>query len=268
MIDLHTHHERCGHAEGTLAEVAAWAHAAGLRVVGLSDHAPRFADPADHPRPKIQMARSAWDGYLREAAAVRDAWRGRLDVRVGVEVDWLPGTEDVVRAALDRPELDYVLGSVHEVGPWHVYLPETWVDLDVDAFHEGYWREIAAAACSGLFDVIAHLDAIRAKVPPPRHAPRAAIEAALDAIADAGVAVEINGSGLRRDGRFFPDRALLEGLVRRGVPITFGSDAHRPEQLGTGWSEAIAALAELGVAELTTFVGRRPQPVPLAVAAR
>lgn len=268
MIDLHTHHARCGHAEGSLADVAAWAHAAGVRVLGFSDHAPRFADPRDHPRPTIQMARSAWDGYLVEAAAERAAWRGRLDVRVGVEVDWVPGTEDAVRRGLDRPELDFVLGSVHEVGDWHVYLPDTWVDLDVDAFHEGYWREVAAAAGSGLFDVLAHLDAIRAKVPAPRHASHAAMEAALDAIADAGVAVEINGSGLRRDGRLFPERPLLAGLVRRGVPISFGSDAHRRSQLGLGWPEALAALAELGVAELATFVGRRAAPVPLPALAR
>jgi histidinol-phosphatase (PHP family) len=49
MIDMHTHHQRCGHAEGRLADVAAWALERGVAVLGVSDHAPRFADPLDHP---------------------------------------------------------------------------------------------------------------------------------------------------------------------------------------------------------------------------
>ncbi len=268
MIDLHTHHDRCGHALGTLTDVAEWALAAGVEVLGVSDHAPRFADPLDHPLPFTQMARSQWDGYLREAAAVREAYRGRLDVRVGAEVDWIPGTEAAVRAGLDRPELDYVIGSVHEVGTWNLFHPDTWDGATPDAFHSRYWTEVAAAASSGLFDVLGHLDLVRARVPAPSTQPRDAIEAALDAIAEAGVAVEINGSGLRRDGRPFPDAGLLAGLVRRGVPITYGSDAHAREHLGMAWDEAVASLAALGVSEIVTFRARRPVPFALPAGIR
>ncbi len=258
MIDLHTHHDRCGHADGTLSDVAAWAEARGISVLGVSDHAPRFADERDHPRPSIQMARSQWDGYLEEASALREELAGRLDLRVGVEADWIPGTEDTYRAALARSELDFVLGSVHEVGDWHVYQPHTFADADPDAFHRGYWRELAAAAGSGLFDVIAHLDAIRVMVPAPGVDLSHEREEALDAIADAGLAVEINGSGVRRDGHVFPAAPLLEGLVRRGVPLSFGSDAHRKDQLASGWSEALAELVGLGVRRLVTYVRREP----------
>ncbi len=268
VIDLHTHHERCGHAVGRLADVATWALAAGIEVLGVSDHAPRFADPLDHPLPLTQMARSQWDGYLREAAAVRDDFRGRLDVRVGAEVDWIPGTEAAVRAGLDRPELDYVIGSVHEVGTWNLFHPDTWDGATPDVFHERYWSEIAAAASSGLFDVLGHLDLIRARVPAPTTPPQGAIDAALDAIAAAGVAVEINGSGMRRDGRPFPDATLLAALVRRGVPITYGSDTHARDHLGMGWQEAVTSLAALGVFELVSFRSRRPVRVPLPAGVR
>jgi histidinol-phosphatase (PHP family) len=263
MIDLHTHHDRCGHAAGSLPEIARHAAGKGISVLGVSDHAPRFADPEDHPRPSTQMARSQWDGYLREASELREALAGTLDLRVGVEADWLPGTEEVYRRALARPELDFVLGSVHEVGDWHVYLPHTFAEADPDDFHRGYWQGVAAAASSGLFDVIAHLDAIRVMPPPPRSDVGAERERALDAIAEAGVAVEINGSGVRRDGRPFPDEPLLEGLVRRGVPLTFGSDAHGPHQLGSGWPQALALLARLGVTRLITFERRAPLWWPL-----
>jgi histidinol-phosphatase (PHP family) len=263
MIDLHTHHDRCGHAEGSLGDVAGWALDHGIRILGVSDHAPRFAEAADHPRPHVQMARSQWDGYLAEAVALKAELAGRLDLRVGVEADYLPGTEAAYRAALDRPELDFVVGSVHEVAidgssngaAWNLFAPDSYATADVDDVHRAYWRAVAAAASSGLFDVLGHIDLIR-MLPPARADLTPIVEAALDAVADAGVAVEINGSGLRRDGRPYPDAPLLAGLVRRGVPITFGSDAHRREQLGQGWDEAVALLHGLGVRRWATFRGR------------
>jgi histidinol-phosphatase (PHP family) len=267
MIDLHTHHERCGHAQGRLGDVARWAHDRGVRMLGVSDHAPRFAEVADHPRPHVQMARSQWDGYLAEAVALRDELAGRLDLRVGVEADFLPGTEAVYRAALDRTELDYVVGSVHEVVPtagsaWNLFAPASYAEAAIDEVHRGYWRAVAAAAQSRLFDVLGHIDLIR-MLPPPEADLSSAVAEALDAIADVGVAVEINGSGLRRDGRPYPDRALLERLVRRGVRITFGSDAHLAEHVGAGWREALALLGPLGVTELVAFRGRQPEMVTL-----
>lgn len=268
MIDLHNHHERCGHAEGDLESVARAAHAKGVLVFGWSDHAPLFAHAADHPRPRIQMAKSAWHGYLTEAVDVRrrlEAEFPGFDVRIGVEADYIPGTEAVYAAALARPEVDFVLGSVHEVGDWHIYDVATWHDVtDFDEFHRGYWRNLRGAAESGLFDVISHLDAITAKVPPAEADMSSEIEETLDCIADTGVAVEINGSGMRRVGRPFPAEPLLAGLVRRGVPITYGSDAHRADQLGMGFEAAVAALVALGRREFVTFRERRPVACTLA----
>lgn len=268
MIDLHTHHLRCGHAEGTLASMARAAAGEGVRVFGWSDHAPLFADPDDHPRPGTQMARSHWEGYLAEACEVRSRFADELpdlDLRIGVEADYLPGTEEVYRDALDRDELDYVLGSVHEVGAWHIYKPRTFEDLaDPDAFHSGYWRAVRDAAESGLFDVLSHLDAIKAKVPPARADMTDEIRRTLDCIADNGVAVEINGSGLSKAGELFPSPAIVEGLVRRDVPITLGSDAHRAGQIGRGYAEGTALLTRLGRRSAVTFRRREAVWVELA----
>lgn len=236
------------------------AHARGVSVFGWSDHAPLFADPEDHPRPGTQMARSQWESYLDEAEAVRARLTAELadfDLRIGVEADYLPGTEAAYRAALDRGALDYVLGSVHEVGPWHIYKPRTFEHLeDVDAFHRGYWEALRGAAQSGLFDVLSHLDAIKAMVPPPRESMAAEIEQTLDCIADSGVAVEINGSGLSKAGELFPSPRIVEALVERNVPITVGSDAHRASQLGRGFPEAVDLLQSLGRDRVITFRGR------------
>jgi len=46
MIDLHTHQGRCGHAAGSLVDVAGRAIARGIAVLGVSDHAPRSTAPS------------------------------------------------------------------------------------------------------------------------------------------------------------------------------------------------------------------------------
>ena len=266
IIDLHTHHDRCGHAQGGLRQVVGWALARRIAVLGFSDHAPRFAEAADHPRPQTQMARSQWDAYLQEGAALQREYRARLDIRLGVEADFLPGTESHYRAPLHRPELDFVLGSVHELqhsgGLWNMFEPASYAGADIDELHRSDWETVSAAAESRLFDVLAHLDLVR-RIPPAQDSLATLIDEALDAVADAGVAVEINGSGLRRDGRLYPDASIVAGLIRRGVAITFGSDAHAPDHLGMGWHEARTLLLEQGVTRIVSFRQREREWWPL-----
>src|SRR5699024_2910508 len=185
---------------------------------------------------------------------------GRMDVRIGVEADWLPGTEAAYREALTAAPLDHVLGSVHNVGPIHIYMRHTHSLIqDVDQLHRDYWQEVRNAAQSGLFDIIAHMDAVKARLPQPEADMSSEIEATLDCIADTGVAVEINTSGLRKMGELFPSPAILAGLARRGVPLTFGSDSHMTSEVGFGWDEARAVMDDIGVTRLVAFREREAE---------
>jgi histidinol-phosphatase (PHP family) len=45
--------------------------------------------------------------------------------------------------------------------------------------------------------------------------------------------IEINTSGLRKDiNETYPNLNILPYLEKFNIPITFGSDAHKPEQVG------------------------------------
>jgi histidinol-phosphatase (PHP family) len=121
MIDLHTHHLRCGHADGDLSDYVRSALALGVDTLGFSDHAPLLVGDSDEPAPGMHMPRSAFAGYLAEAAALRTRMRDRIELLVGVEADYLPGTEEAYRALLADPRIDYVLGSVHYFDGFHVY---------------------------------------------------------------------------------------------------------------------------------------------------
>ena len=115
-FDLHTHHNRCGHADGSLRDYVEAALAAGLETIGFSDHSPFFGEPEDHHRPWVAMAKSDFRRYLAEAAALREEYRGRIEILIGVESDFFPEHAGIYGSVYANTDLDYVIGSVHVLG--------------------------------------------------------------------------------------------------------------------------------------------------------
>ena len=266
MIDLHTHHDRCGHAQGGLPAYAAAAIERGLRTLGVSDHAPLLLEGAgDEPAPGMHMPASAWEPYLVEATALRGRVAADLELLVGVEADYLAGREAAYAALLADPRLDYALGAVHYVDGYHVYDRDRWREHDdVDAAYARYHELVREAAATGLFDVMAHIDAMKARAPRPPSAPERAWDATVEALRAAGVAVEVNTAGLRKCGEPFPAWGLIERLHTAGVPLTFGSDAHRPHEVHHAWPLIRDGLVERGITELVVMRQRQRVPVSLA----
>ena len=259
MIDLHTHHKRCGHAKGDLSSYARIGYEKGLCVLGLSDHAPLLLEgrPND-PMPGKHMPVSSFDGYLDEACHIQEQYSNKLRVLVGVEADYMSGTEEAYAELVADRRLDYVIGAVHYFGGFHVYDRARWANqADVEEEYERYHEHVRAAAASGLFDILAHIDAVKARAPHMPTAPERAWDATVEAVRAAGVAVEVNTAGLRKCGEPFPAWGLIGRLHAAGVPLTFGSDAHAPEEIAYGWAEVRDGLTSLGVTELAVYEGRR-----------
>lgn len=268
VIDLHTHNERCGHATGTLREMIQAAIQMGISTIAVTDHAPLFAHPEEHPDPGIQMAKGEFPRYLAEAVSLKEEYRDQISVLVGVEADYIAGTEGIYREALDRAELDYVIGSVHAFGPYHVYRPASWttpaaVSLGTEHLYEQYFTAVQGAARSGLFDCIAHMDAIKAMGPVPPGAMEDLIAETIRVIAASGVAVEINTSGFRKCGEAFPALSIVKRLHQAGVPLTYGSDSHHPREVGYGWREVQRTLSAVGVRTLHVFEQRRRRGIAI-----
>ncbi len=241
------------------------ADAAGIVELGVSEHVYRFT-----------QALAIWDHPLWIRHAVDDIYaycefvREETDLRLGLEVDFVPGREDRTQNLIERCDLDYVVGSVHFLG-----------DRAVD--HEGYdiwqsgrspedvWRRyfetLAEAARSGMFDILAHPDLVKIWGD-PRQVPtgdlRRYYEPALAAIAESGVAVEVSTAGIRKPvAELYPSRSFLEGCLEAGAPLALSSDAHVPEQIGFGYPAALELLDSLGVRELAAFDrrARRLEPI-------
>ncbi|MEF2969163.1 histidinol-phosphatase HisJ [Paenibacillus sp. M1] len=276
LIDYHTHHVRCGHAVGSLEEYIQRGIEIGLSQIGLSDHMPLLhVDPADY-YPEMAMPMEELPRYVEEAFVLKEKYLGRIDVRVGLEGDYIEGWEEQIERIVTAYPWDYVIGSVHFLGEWDVSdfrQVHNWEGQDVFAVYERYYDAVEKAASTGFYDIMGHLDVIKRfgyRPDPAREAETIALEhRALTAVQTAGVAMELNASGLSKPvAEMFPSRRILEAAVERGIPLTVGSDAHDPLRLSEHLDKARALLYGLGVRELATFEGRRRTMIPLEAAER
>jgi histidinol-phosphatase (PHP family) len=126
---------------------------------------------------------------------------------------------------------------------------------------------LGQAAQSGLFDVLAHPDLVKVwgkDRPVPDGDLRRFYYPAMEAIADAGVAVEVSTAGFRKPvGEIYPAPAFLEMAIDAGTPLALSSDAHVPEQLGWEYERAVELLESMGVKEIAVFEKRERRLEPL-----
>ena len=266
-FDLHTHHERCGHAKGSIEDYIRAAIDAGLAAIGISDHSPYFADPADHPSPGIAMAKSEFPRYVQEVLALKRKYEGKIDVLLGVESDFFPEHADVYRQQIAAYPFDYVIGSVHVVEGVSIFNRNRWKKLDEagkirvkDAYHD----LIEQSARSGMFDILGHIDAMKGYYPEFSDIPSHNLEQVIKVIGQLDLTIEINTSGKTKDvGGWYPSDSILELALHAGVHVTMGSDAHIPERVGDEFDLVSKRLKEIGFKEWVYFKERKRIAVPL-----
>ena len=241
-------------------EVAA---AAGIDELGVAEHVHRFRQALDVWRHPFWVA-SAVDDLDSYCEFVRST-----PLRLGIEMDFVPGAEDRTANLLDGRGFDYVVGSVHFIGERAVDHPgfDVWEQQgDPEAVWRRYFETLAEAARSGLFDILAHPDLVKvwgAGRPRPEGDLRRFYEPAVEAIAEAGVAVEVSTAGLRKPvGEIYPAPDFLELCVEAGAAFALSSDAHRPEEVGDSYAQALELMKSAGVREICVFEGRRRRMEP------
>lgn len=255
--DYHLHTPLCLHAVGDPADYCRRALDAGLEEIGFSDHSPMREDGFDSWR----MRASELDGYAEGIGRLRAEFP-RLRIRLGLEVDWLPGQEEWIRELSARRPWDYLIGSVHYLaGPWALDDPAAIPERrrrDAWEVWSEYFDRLSSAAASGLFDVMGHADLPKIFRFLPDRDVAPLYEGFVAAAVAGGVAMEINTRGLRKDCReIYPAPQLLRMARGAGVPITFASDAHAPEEVGKDFAAAVALAREAGYAESCHFSGRK-----------
>jgi histidinol-phosphatase (PHP family) len=266
-FDLHTHHERCGHAVGTIRDYIEAGISHGLSVIGISDHSPYFAGTNDREQPGIAMAKSEFARYVAEVLKLKQEYSSEIDVLLGLESDFFPEHANVYRAVYEQYPFDYIIGSVHLSGGVSIFNKKRFnglTDRQKIEQKEIYYGLIEQSARSGMFQILGHIDAMRAYYTPFSDIPTDAVDRTLKIIAEHDVAIEINTSGKTKVcGGWYPIDAVLERALHYGVTVTFGSDAHVPDRVGDEWEEVRTRLKEIGFKQWVYFKQKERQIVAL-----
>ena len=263
LYESHLHTPLCKHAAGLPGEYAAVAEKRGLKGIIVTCHAPM---PEDYSSP-YRMGMGDWNRYVKMVEEAAAEWRGRVEVRLGLESEYVPGFLPWISSLHERAAFNHVLGSVH--CQMHEYT-DAYFDGSWPDFQRTYFRHLAEAAETGLYDTLSHPDLVKNMEPSEWVLPRIMddIRRALDRIAAAGTAMELNTSGLNKAiPEMNPGLAILQEMQERGIPVVLGADAHTPNRVADHYQEALMLLDKAGYEEVSFFLNRQRQSVPIVQAA-
>ncbi len=269
--NLHTH-TVYGDGKHTPEEMAAGAFQAGCASLGFSEHSPM---PGQADTDGWSMKEGEVPAFRQEVLRLRDAWAGRLDVLLGLELD--------VDSALPEEPYDYLIGSVHGVWAQGAYLSvdagPAFFDQAVEAYFGGdcfalvkaYYRRAAETAVKTGCQIIGHFDlptkfnegGCRFNEEDPRY--RAAALEALDALLAHDVIFEINTGAMSRGWRTapYPAPALLRAIRQRNGRVCITSDSHHAGTIVHAFPQAAEAALACGFREAWVLAGTGWKPVPL-----
>jgi len=256
MIDYHVHTARCGHARGEMVDYVRRARELSLKELGFADHLPLLT----REDPTLTMSMDELGEYVRMVETLKEEFPD-IKIKTGIEADFLPGLEEETARLIGAYDFDYVIGSIHFIDGWGFddsrYI-EGYKIYDVYELYAKYFALVEGAARSGLFDVIGHLDLIKKYNFKPDADITPLVKGAVAAIEEAGMCIEINTAGLRKPvGEMYPGEEILTLCRETGVPVTLGSDAHSPEQVGMDFDKAIEVATRAGYDRIVTFTNRK-----------
>jgi histidinol-phosphatase (PHP family) len=252
LIDYHLHVIAHGDRPMTVENILRYCQVAkerGLSQMGITEH----------------------DRYVEEIdfAAFQEARELSRDVelRLGIEIDFVPGAEERMDDDATALPYDYVIGSVHRVDNEEVDRATNqriYDEYETYDLYAAYYANVRKAALSGRFEVLGHPDLIKIFRHFPDRDITPILEETADAVAESGIVIDVNSAGLRKPvGEIYPARDFLEMFHRRGVSIVLSSDAHAPEQVAMGYDRSVPLVYDIGYREVATFRNHERGTLPL-----
>jgi histidinol-phosphatase (PHP family) len=256
LVDYHLHTPRCGHARGDLRDYVKKALELGFREVGFADHFPllHLQDSS------LTMSLEEVPGYVEEVLQLREEFPG-IAIKLGIEADYVPGVLEELEELLRQYPFDYIYGSIHYVDGWGFDDPRYiggYNDWETVELYQRYFELLGDAAECGLFDILAHPDLVKKFGYRPHQDLREVYRTCLVRVARAGVAVEVNTSGLRKPAKeIYPTFTFIELCKELEIGLVLGSDAHLPEEVGMDFELALKMMEDAGYEEITIFEKRK-----------
>lgn len=191
----------------------------------------------------------------------------KISIKTGLEIDFVPSKMDSLMRMINKFDFDYLTGSVHFIGDWLIDSEKQihkWRKKDIDQVYQQYFALVQNMAKSGFFDIVGHLDLVKKFNFRPKKDVTSLLFETVEVISKSKMYIEVNTSGLRKPCReVYPSEKLLRMCFDNGLPITLGSDAHSPEEIGADFDKAVNLLRKVGYTEIGRFTRRNRESVEL-----
>ncbi|NLV91729.1 MAG: histidinol-phosphatase [Firmicutes bacterium] len=220
-VNYHTHTYRCRHAEGTDREYVEAAIAAGIKVVGFSDHAPiPFADGFVS---SSRMAMDELEGYVNSIRSLQQEYKSDIRILLGYEAEYYPDEFASMIAHLEQYGYDFLILGQHYLG--REQDGRAVGNCGDDQSLQDYVDQVLAGLETGKFLYLAHPDMINYQGPEENMFN--ALVTICQKLKELNMPVEYNLLGAR-DNRHYPTTTLLRAAKAVGNSIILGADAHQP----------------------------------------
>lgn len=281
IIDSHVH-THYSHGDSEVYRMVMEAIKRQIQNLGFSEHF-HYDYMTDLGRPTVggkPVDGTLFDDFKLYYRAVEQAkldFADKIDIRVGVEVDFVESKADDIKATLvvkpflhdykeknpDRQfEFDFIMGATHFIGQPLKYFSDYKSQGD-DWLIDEYFKSVEDCVKSGLFDIIAHPEMIKYFVDKDFEDYRPRVVTLVNLMVQYGVAIDVNTDYLKNPvtklvepERLNPGIEMLKLCHEKNVPLVLGSDAHAPGKLAENFDVAINVLKGIGATKLYYFKNR------------
>ncbi|MFX0133671.1 MAG: histidinol-phosphatase HisJ [Candidatus Hodarchaeota archaeon] len=277
MIDYHIHTKLCRHGKGELEDYVKSAIKKGLTEIGFCEHFPQEFLLENLPKKyhnlipieEYAMPKDEFPDYIKQVLKLREKYYDKISIKLGTEFDFLKSKTKYISEEIKKYQFDYIYGSIHQIyfnGKPFAFDDSRFLvfydEYDIDVCYEIYFKALEELIRSKLFDVVSHLDLIKKYGFRPKKLTeyRSLIDQILVLIRDNDLVMELNTAGDRKKvGEFYPEDFILEEAYKKGIEITLGSDAHKPDEVGYKFDVAIKKLKKIGFEYVIKFSDRKKQ---------
>ncbi len=258
LTDIHTHSFYSHDSKEPLATMLAQAQKLGVAFYGVSEH---FDYDLDTTKGGCEQAMIDEDAYFHGARHLQEDYEGAMNVFIGVEF----GFSDDIKVqeryihTIKKHRPDFIVNAIHCIDGVDYYYNKPYYDKQGNLrekreVYEDYLALVERSLQAPYpYDIVAHLGYVSRYAPYEDKSMRyddykEKLDKIFLTIIQKGKILEING---KTDG-CVPARDWLQGYYDLGGrKISFGSDAHRKEDIMKNREFAVAELKEIGFTHIT-----------------
>ena len=242
LLDSHIHTHLCGHASGEMEEYVEAAIHKGLKKIIFLEH---MEEGIHHVQGKTWLSEDDFDVYFSEGRRLQSVYKGEIEIGLGVECGYNPDHCELLKTRLARRAWDQVGISCHflkvEGVAQHLNMFSSKKEnillarkIGAEQILDRYFTTLTEAVRCLPGTMLCHLDGALRFLPEISliESHYRLIDNLLQAVSDKMLAVEINSSGFAIRQEQFPNRRILAIAKSYNIPFIFGSDAHKPSDVG------------------------------------